>query len=119
MRKCDVELCVDVQELVWENCANYSAAIAVCKDAYRKCSVGFRTHMYAFMSWRTVAKMSAMRRPLPFDEERVERFENRHKLLVVPRSYARYFVLSTRVPCLLFYTYWGIGVRLRRHAYVA
>ena len=116
MRKHDVELCEDVTELVWKQCASYGAASAVCLDAYRNCSTGYRTHMYAFMSWRTIAKMSAMRRPLRFDEERVERFENSHKLIVVPRNYARFFSLSTRVPCMLFYTYWGIGVRLRRHA---
>lgn len=114
-KRTDVELCDDVQELVWKKCANFGVAISVCRAAYRCCSADYQTHLYAFMSWRTIAKLSAMRRPLRFDEERLEQFENRHKLLVVPLSYARYFVLSTKVAYMLFYTYWGIGVRLRRH----
>jgi hypothetical protein len=110
-----VELCEDVTELVWRKCASNGATSAVCREAYVQCSSHFQTHMHAFMTWRVVARLRAMRRPIRLDEGRVERFEAKYKLLVLPRHYANQLSLSMRVPFMLFHTYWGVAVRLRRH----
>lgn len=110
-------VCDDVQTIIWGRCS--LSGYDVCKTAHELCIQDFRLAMQSFMSWRM---LSHINRPIVrrIASEQMDRFEHKFKLVVLPqrRKYGTLYraaLETTRVPCLLFHSAWGLAVRLRRH----
>jgi hypothetical protein len=108
-------VCDDVQSIIWGHCS--LSGYDVCKTAHDLCIEDFRLAMQTFMTWRM---LSHINKPIVRRPEQMDRFEHKFKLLVLPqrRKYGALYkatLETTRVPCLLFHSAWGLAVRLRRH----
>jgi hypothetical protein len=110
-------VCDDVQSIIWGHCS--LSGYDVCRTAHDLCIEDFRLAMQSFMTWRM---LSHINKPIVrrIAHEQMDRFEHKFKLLVLPqrRKYGalyRVALETTRVPCLLFHSAWGLAVRLRRH----